>query len=182
MGGGYYIRRGEAASYALAKTDYEDDPSYSGPSALKDVSVIWRLDRTSTKYIIRAYQSYATFDTRNAGSVNSAKFVMKNVTVGLQDVAENPILYIYKFDYGDAVDSGDWTGGELIKEREFTIEEDDSDEIEISINISDVTRGDYSKFMFSLEKIVNLDYWTDPGAPGQASHSIKCATLKLVIN
>jgi len=182
--GGYYIRRNEdwQDTYNLAKSDYEDNPYFSGPLAVKDVVVTWRVDVSVSGYYIRAYQSYAAFDTRNAGAVNSAKFVMEDVDVGLIDVAENPILYIYKFDYGNEVDSGDWTGGELIKEREFTIEEDDSDEIEISINASDVTRGDYSKFMFSLEKIVNLDYWTDPGVPGQADHNVKCTTLKLVIN
>lgn len=183
-GGGYYIRRGEGTNYTIAKSDYEDDPSYSGPSTYKDVVVTWRVDAIAITedYLIRAYQSYAAFDTRNTMSVNSVKFVMEYVYVTLQDVTENPVLYIYKFDYGDAVDSEDWTGGELIKQREFTEEEDDSDEIEISINPSDVTRGGYSKFMFSLEKIVNLDYWTDPGVPGQADHTVTCTTLKLVIN
>lgn len=175
-------RTGTGASYNAAKTDYEDDPAWVVYEQLStELSTFWGVYRSgSGSTNIYGYQSYLSFDTQDVSRVSSAKIVLLDVDVHLDNVTEDPILYIYKFDY-ETLDSGDWTGGELVAEREFTMDDDEAEEIEIDIDADDVTKGDYSKYMFTLKKIADTEYWSDPGAPGQKLHRVYANTVKLVI-
>ncbi|GAH65200.1 unnamed protein product, partial [marine sediment metagenome] len=164
--------RGAAgADYDAAKSDYGNDPSYYKAEWVIDCVIDWScryyaLSPPDDYYSITGQQTYLSFDTSGVSKVSAAKFSVSVSDVLKDGTEENPTLYIYKQDWTNSYDSGDWYGGTLIAQREFTIA-DEGNTVEIEIDPSDVTTGDISKYRFTFGRIASPGYWPDPAGVGE---------------
>jgi hypothetical protein len=188
IGGNYLRNIRRAASedtYVDTKDKYENDPGYcqAYPTSY-DILLrwtIWNSDQPgSMHYQLGAHQAYSKFDTRNVTSVSTAKLTIPVNEVRLTNVTENPIVYIYKYDFGDSLECADWEGGSKIAEREFTSDDDDTD-VDIILSSDDVVTSDYTRYRFTMKKIEELDYWPEPLPREDYGHTIICNNIKLVL-
>jgi len=180
-GDNYIRRRGDASTYEGAKTDYEDAPDWNVMEVGGyDIFPMWgNEDRypQTPRYYVLAWQSYLNYDTSSVSTVSLAKLVFTVSRIFRATTAEDPTIYIYKYDY-DTLDSGDWTGGTKIAEREFT-DADVGNDVEISLDPSDVTPGDYSKYRIILKRTEDLTYWPEPSSYYQLELNAKPVKLYL---
>jgi len=181
-GDNYILRRGDASTYEDCKTDYEDNPYWAVLESTSDARPMWgNEDRypQTPRYRIIAWQFYLDYDTSSLSSVATAKLVFSVGQVIRMTTDEYPMVYIYEHDFG-TLDTGDWTGGTKIAEREFT-DDDEGTDVEISIDPSHVNPDGHSKFRITLKRIVELDYWPGPSDPTYYQHDPRCPTVKLVV-
>lgn len=168
------------STYAAAKSDYEDNPNWLvDEDSCVDMYPMWTVYYSGGKYLVRGDQVYASFDTSAVTTVASAKFQIEIAHANLHEVTESQVLCIYKHDWGDSLTSADWTGGSLIATREIS-QSDMGTVIEMEISTTDVTTEDYSKYRFTLQKLVDSDYWPEP-THALEGHSLCLDPIELVL-
>ena len=176
-------RIGDGATYAAAKTDYENAPTYGNPSnSSNDLNVQWNVyyyTGSARPYAIQATQFYLKFDTSDWSGVFDAKFKISGMAIYREDWPDNPVLQIYEYNYNEPFGSGDWTGGTKIAEQEIPVGDTTA---EIIIDSTRVNVGGNSKYRFTLKATTDLDYF--PGPPDDNIWEglwILATTVKLAI-
>jgi len=149
---------GAGGTYAEAKTDYEDDPNYA---SFEQHYLNWYARNVADTFRIEGRQLFNYYDTSDLVYVDSAIIKLYFNDIDLENTTVDPILRIYKYDYGDAVDEDDYSGGTLIATRTFTTADEDT-WVEMSISADDVTVEGTSKYRFALGAMEDLDYFSEP--------------------
>ena len=163
----YLPRIGWGSTYAAAKTDYTDDPTWYAPvNSSNDLITQWYVSYTSSpdEYGVIAVQNFLKFDTSAWSGIFDAKFKISGMTITQAGWTENPILQIYEYNYNEPFGSGDWTGGTKIAEQELTA---GSTSAEIIIDSTKVNVGGDSKYRFILKAITDENFF--PTAPNGIS-------------
>lgn len=133
-----------------------------------------------TGAVATSQKAFAKFDTQPADASPTSALISLYLDANNIVGGETVEFRIYEQDFGDEVDTGDWTGGDLIATREFGSQSVDPREerYEISIPVENVNIGGYSKYKFTL-KIV--DDGTSP-CDTAAGLTFENAQLKLGYN
>lgn len=173
-------RCGAGGTYAEAKTDYEDAPTYA---SFEDRHLNWYAKYGADVFGIEGKQLFNYYDTSDIVYVESALIKFYFSSIVLENTTTNPILRIYKYDYGDAVDEDDYSGGTLIATRTFTTA-DEGTWVEMAISADDVTVEGESHYRFALGAMEDLDYFPEP-TDGQTIQQymrlLSSSTIRLVV-
>lgn len=175
----YLPRVGEGVTYAAAKTDYTDDPTWFNPvNSINDLQLQWNsYYYPGPSYDVTATQTYLKFDTSAWSGIFDAKFKISGMTITQDEWTENPVLQIYEYNYNEPFGSGDWTGGTKIAEQELLA---GSTSAEIVIDHTKVNVGGDSKYRFVLKAITDEDFF--PTAPDDSwGLWVIATTVKLAV-
>jgi len=164
-------------TYEEAQANYEDDPTWEIETKGDDLYVRWGASQPYIYYTIWVRNTYISFNTTSISEVQTAQIFLDYVTCPGLD-SGSPILYIYKHDFGDTLESGDWTGGTLIAQRTFTTA-DNLQDVTIDIDPADVTPGGYSRYRFAWKRTVDFDYFAEEDLPAQDLLAADYVKLKL---
>jgi len=159
-GDNYIDRKGiSETSYADAKIDYENSPDY-GTGEYNDYFPAWMIERGSgsEEYQVIGINSYASFDTSAVTAVRNARLKFTDLNMVMEDVSENPVVEVYKQDYG-TLDSSDWTGGTKVGEKIFTKE---GGTFYVDLDPTSITTEGTSEYRITLKAITDTDYWPEP--------------------
>lgn len=128
-----YAKRVSYSTLSTTDSPYADECSHLGALAVLAEKLCLKFDTTGA--------------LPGATTASLAVYVKCMYTHGSQP--GNPVLTLYKYDYGDDVDVGDWAGGELLQTQEITA----TGLYNLSVSPDDVNIGGLTKLKLSLQQM-----------------------------
>lgn len=117
-----YRKIGEGATCTLAWDDYDNNPAYTlfaaGATGYTMFGCSGGTGSGGNDQGI-GIKSYLNFDTVS-GAIGRSSLILRLEVTYVFTVQGNPVIYVYDHDFGDTIDSSDWTGGTKIAEQEVS--------------------------------------------------------------
>lgn len=117
-------------------------------------------------YFMRGDKAYVTFDTSGAAANPSSALIRFYLWVVDFDDPVEPTIKLYSQDWGDAVDTGDWTSTESLESTQVVSESDVESYIDMAVSTDSLNIGGDSKYKFSLQCIEDRSIPTDSNKSG----------------